>query len=162
MGKFNKIIKAHDVEIKTEALNEHNFIIELSGIGQAAISGLSALVCELPAELSFFIPQQYHKGIIGQGGGHIQTIMQKHEVYIHCANAEELRARGGYRNKEDNTYIQTPVKNQEKLELAKDALMALVLPAVSSIILHVLTFPGPTLHSRDCCHSTTSSSIAPQ
>lgn len=130
-GKFNTISKTAKVDIKTENLNDHSFLIELSGAGHAAVQGAVLLSGELPAEISFFIPQQYHKEIIGVRGSHVQTIMNKFDVYIHCADRDEQVHRGGYFENEDNTYIQCPAKNLPKLALAKAGIMDLVADIVS-------------------------------
>lgn len=37
---------------------------------------------ELPAEISFHVPEAYHKRIIGVGGKNIQRIMKKYGVYV--------------------------------------------------------------------------------
>ena len=42
---------------------------------------------ELPAAISFYIPDRYHKRIIGIGGHHIQSIMRKHSVFVKFSNA---------------------------------------------------------------------------
>jgi hypothetical protein len=106
-------------------------MIELSGTGHAALQGMALLSGELPAEISFYIPQQYHKEVIGVRGSHVQTIMNKFDVYIHCADRDEQIHRGGYFENEDNTYIQCPTKNLTKLDLAKAGIMELIAEVVS-------------------------------
>lgn len=49
--------------------------------------GLSLVEQEMPASISFHVPDQYHKRIIGIGGQHIQRIMKKHSVFVKFSNA---------------------------------------------------------------------------
>jgi KH domain len=49
--------------------------------------GLSLVEQEMPASISFHVPDQYHKRIIGIGGSHIQRIMKKHSVFVKFSNA---------------------------------------------------------------------------
>lgn len=45
-------------------------------------AALDLLLLEFPSSLTFFLPEKYHKRIIGFGGKNIQRIMKKHGVYI--------------------------------------------------------------------------------
>jgi predicted PilT family ATPase len=49
--------------------------------------GLTLVEQEMPASISFHVPDQYHKRIIGIGGQHIQRIMKKHSVFVKFSNA---------------------------------------------------------------------------
>lgn len=69
----------------------------------------------MPAEISFFVPESYHKRIIGVGGKNIQRIMKKYGVYVKFSNAEEYEALGGYYKNEDNVIARTPSKNSMNL-----------------------------------------------
>ena len=118
------------VKIKFETFNEHNFLIDISSNDLGALQGLSLLQEELPAEISFHVPETYHKRIIGVGGKSIQRIMKKWGVYVKFSNAEEFAALGGYLDNEDNVIARTPAKNAMNLENLKQAVTELVNPKV--------------------------------
>ena len=81
---------------------------------------------ELPAEISFYVPEAYHKRIIGVGGKNIQRIMKKHGVYVKFSNAEEHALMGGYFENQDNVIARTPSKNAANLENLKGEVTELV------------------------------------
>ena len=87
-GKINKIMGHSNVQIMFDNFGEYNFNIEV--IAQAYDSlkqGLTLVEQEMPASISFHVPDQYHKRIIGIGGQHIQRIMKKHSVFVKFSNA---------------------------------------------------------------------------
>ncbi|KDN50826.1 hypothetical protein K437DRAFT_60175 [Tilletiaria anomala UBC 951] len=128
-GKINKIMKQCNARIKFETFNEYNFLIDVSGNDRtSALQGLSFLQEELPAEISFHVPEAYHKRIIGVGGKNIQRIMKKYGVYVKFSNAEEFAALGGYFDNEDNVVARTPAKNAINLEHLKQSVMEMVSP----------------------------------
>lgn len=131
-GKINKIMQTSNVKIKFETFNDHNFLIDISSNDGGALQGLSLLQEELPAEISFHVPETYHKRIIGVGGKSIQRIMKKWGVYVKFSNAEEFAALGGYLDNEDNVVARTPAKNAINLENLKAAVMEMVNPKVLS------------------------------
>ena len=118
------------VKIKFETFNEHNFLIDISSDDRGALQGLRLLQEELPAEISFHVPETYHKRIIGVGGKSIQRIMKKWGVYVKFSNAEEFATLGGYLDNEDNVIARTPAKNAIYLENLKQAVTELVNPKV--------------------------------
>ncbi|KAG8776657.1 hypothetical protein FRC16_004430, partial [Serendipita sp. 398] len=81
-GKINKIMQLSNVVIKFETLNDFNFIISVQGNDSTALPGLGFLKEELPAEISFHVPEVYHKRIIGVGGKSIQKIMKKYGTFV--------------------------------------------------------------------------------
>jgi hypothetical protein len=115
-----------NVKIKFETFNDHNFLIDIAGTDNAVIQGLTLLQEELPAEISFHVPEAYHKRIIGVGGRSIQRIMKKYGVYVKFSNAEEFASLGGYNDNEDNVIARTPAKNAMNLENLKLSVMELV------------------------------------
>ncbi len=119
-----------NVKIKFETFNDHNFLIDISGPDGSVMQGLSLLQEELPAEISFHVPEAYHKRIIGVGGRSIQRIMKKYGVYVKFSNAEEFAALGGYGDNDDNVVARTPGKNAINLENLKQSVMELVNPKV--------------------------------
>ncbi|KAI8987276.1 hypothetical protein BDF20DRAFT_849164 [Mycotypha africana] len=139
-GKVNKIMKTSGAKIKFVPFSEYNFIIEVeSNNFNKALDGLTLLHEELPAEISFFVPEMYHKRIIGVGGKNIQRIMKKYGVYVKFSNAEEFAALGGYYDNEDNVVARTPMKNQINLENLKHAVMDLINPKDRDCVEQVLT-----------------------
>ncbi|KAL5039169.1 hypothetical protein RTP6_006368 [Batrachochytrium dendrobatidis] len=117
-GKVNKIIKAANCRIVfQDNYNDYNMLIDLySPVPSRAYMGLKMLQDELPAEVSFYIPEMYHKRIIGVGGKNIQKIMKKYGVYVKFSSAEEYSALGGHYEIEDNVIARTPAKNGESLK----------------------------------------------
>ncbi|KAF8523068.1 cytoplasmic protein [Hysterangium stoloniferum] len=140
-GKINKIMQMTGVKIKFETLNEHNFIIDLIGSDGVALHGLTMLQEELPAEISFHVPEAYHKRIIGVGGRSIQRIMKKYGVYVKFSNAEEFAALGGYADNEDNVVARTPAKNAMNLENLKQSVLELVNPKDKDYIHETVLIP---------------------
>ncbi|KAI8929181.1 hypothetical protein BC831DRAFT_445007 [Entophlyctis helioformis] len=117
-GKINKIIKTANCRIIfQDNYNDYNMLIDLySPTPSRALDGLQMLEDELPAEISFHIPEAYHKRIIGVGGKNIQKIMKKFGVYVKFSSTEEYAALGGYYENEDNVIARTPAKNGENLK----------------------------------------------
>lgn len=138
-GKINKIMKTSGAKIKFVPFSEYNFIIEVeSNNFNKALDGLSLLQEELPAEISFYVPEVYHKRIIGVGGKNIQRIMKKYGVYVKFSNAEEFAALGGYYDNEDNVVARTPMKNQVNLDNLRHAVMDLINPKDRDCVEQVL------------------------
>jgi hypothetical protein len=156
-GKINKIMQTTNVKIKFETFNEHNFVIDIAGGDVAALNGLALLQEELPAEISFHVPESYHKRIIGVGGRSIQRIMKKYGVYVKFSNAEEFAALGGYGDNEDNVIARTPAKNTINLEHLKQSVMELVHPKVCPVRSCITprqlnNHAGQGLHERNGFH----------
>ncbi|CEP09750.1 hypothetical protein [Parasitella parasitica] len=119
-GKINKIMKTYAVTIRFSVSNEYNSrIIVESTDHNKALEGLAMLQDELPAETSFYVPEIYHRRIIGVAGKNIQKVMKKYGVYVKFSGAEEFASLGGYFENEDNVVARTPMKNQMNLEHLK-------------------------------------------
>ncbi|KAG0697160.1 cytoplasmic protein [Suillus ampliporus] len=140
-GKINKIMQTTNVKIKFETFNDHNFLIDVSGNDASVLTGLTLLQEELPAEISFHVPEAYHKRIIGIGGRNIQRIMKKYGVYVKFSNAEEFAALGGYNDNEDNVVARTPSKNAINLENLKQSVMEIVNPKDKDYVNETLSIP---------------------
>jgi hypothetical protein len=104
--------------------------------------GLTLVEQEMPASISFHVPDQYHKRIIGIGGQHIQRIMKKHSVFVKFSNAMD---RGGMGREDDdikvdNVICRTPARNAQNLDAVKNEILEMVDRAVSilMVILDVL------------------------
>lgn len=128
-GKINKIMK-QGVRIKFETFNDYNFLIDISSNDRGgALQGLNLLLEELPAEVSFHIPENYHKRIIGVGGKNIQRTMKKYGVYVKFYSKQDLDLETyPFLDCEDNVIARTPAKNSANLENLKMAVMELVNP----------------------------------
>jgi len=141
-GKINRIMKATGAKIKFDPCNEYNFYVDLSStIAVKAVEALALLQEELPAEISFYVPETYHKRIIGVGGKNIQRIMKKFGVYVKFSNSEEFANLGGYFDNLDNVVARTPSKNALNLDNLKHAVMELVNPKDKDFVHHALTIP---------------------
>jgi hypothetical protein len=127
--------------IKFETFNDYNFLIDLAGSDTGALQGLSMLQEELPAEMSFHVPEIYHKRIIGVGGKNIQRIMKKYGVYVKFSNAEEFASLGGYLDNEDNVVARTPAKNSASLDHLKQAVMEMVIPKDKDFVIETVSIP---------------------
>ncbi|KAI9249018.1 hypothetical protein BY458DRAFT_525999 [Sporodiniella umbellata] len=151
-GKINKIMKTSGVKIRFEPLlNDYNFLIEVEGSSfMKALDGLTLLQEELPAEVSFYVPESYHKRIIGVGGKNIQRIMKKYGVFVKFSNMEEFSSLGGYYDNDDNVVARTPMKNQINLDNLRHSVMELVQPQDRSWT--VTKFKIPFVLHRDLIH----------
>ncbi|KAF9091638.1 hypothetical protein BGX29_010859, partial [Mortierella sp. GBA35] len=141
-GKINRIMKATGAKIKFDPCNDYNFYVDLSStIAVKAVEALALLQEELPAEISFYVPETYHKRIIGVGGKNIQRIMKKYGVYVKFSNSEEFANLGGYFDNLDNVVARTPSKNSMNLDNLKHAVMELVSPKDKDFVHHSLSIP---------------------
>lgn len=87
-GKINKIMSHCNVQIVFDNFGEYNFNIDVLAHNYTSMKeGLTLVEQEMPASISFHVPDQYHKRIIGIGGQHIQRIMKKHSVFVKFSNA---------------------------------------------------------------------------
>ncbi|EDU48182.1 KH domain containing protein [Pyrenophora tritici-repentis Pt-1C-BFP] len=121
-GKINKIMSHSSVQIVFDGFNEYNFYIVVRGAQyEATKNGLDLVEQEMPASISFHVPDQYHKRIIGIGGQHIQRIMKKYSVFVKFSNAMD---RGGFGKEEDdikvdNVICRTPARNAQNRRLGQ-------------------------------------------
>lgn len=137
-GKINKIMGQAGIQIVFDAFNEYNFFIDVvsNNFEQAAL-GLHLVEHELPASVSFHVPDSYHKRIIGVGGQHIQRIMKKYSVFVKFSNAMERGSAGRMESddsKVDNVVCRTPARNAKNLELVKTEIMKMVQQADAEIV----------------------------
>ncbi|KAE9968947.1 hypothetical protein BLS_005302 [Venturia inaequalis] len=128
-GKINKIMSHSNVQIVFDGFNEYNFYIDIRGQHyDATRNGLELVEQEMPASISFHVPDQYHKRIIGIGGQHIQRIMKRYSVFVKFSNAMDRGAHGRDDDdiKVDNVICRTPTRNAQNLELVKQEIMDMV------------------------------------
>ena len=122
-------IDTGNVQIIFDGFNEYNFYIDVCGAQyDATKNGLDLVEQEMPASISFHVPDQYHKRIIGIGGQHIQRIMKKYSVFVKFSNAMD---RGGIGKEDDdikvdNVICRTPARNAQSLDLVKQEIMDMV------------------------------------
>ncbi len=118
-----------NVQIIFDGFNEYNFYIDVCGAQyEATKNGLDLVEQEMPASISFHVPDQYHKRIIGIGGQHIQRIMKKYSVFVKFSNAMD---RGGVGKEDDdikvdNVICRTPARNAQSLDMVKQEIMDMV------------------------------------
>jgi hypothetical protein len=128
-GKINKIMGQSNVQIIFDGFNEFNFNIDVMAASFDSMKqGLTLVEQEMPASISFHVPDQYHKRIIGIGGQHIQRIMKKHSVFVKFSNALD---RGGMGredddSKVDNVICRTPARNAQNLDAVKNEILEMV------------------------------------
>ncbi|KAK9468261.1 hypothetical protein V1512DRAFT_269993 [Lipomyces arxii] len=116
-GKINRIMNTAHVWVKFEPFNEYNFFVDLVASNYAsALFGLQLFEEELPAELSFFIPESYHRSIIGSGGHQIQMLMRKYNVFVKFSNSYDQSSDLGAASTIDNVVVRCPAKNAENLK----------------------------------------------
>ncbi|KAL7317550.1 hypothetical protein PS15m_003891 [Mucor circinelloides] len=126
-GKINKIMKSCDADIQFQAFNDYNFIITIESEDFfKAKDGLDSLQNELPAEISFFVPEICHRRIIGVAGKNIQRVMKQYGVYVKFSSNDELATFGGYFENEHNVIARTPEKNLHSLLKLKSAVMEFI------------------------------------
>ncbi|KAI8075266.1 hypothetical protein BC940DRAFT_287883 [Gongronella butleri] len=127
-GKMNKVMKETGTLIKfVSSYSELNCLVVLSSTEMdKAFDGLAMLVDELPEERSFFVPDIYHRRIIGVGGANIQAIMKKHGVYVKFAGTDEFNQLGGYFQNDHNVLARTPHKRKASLDALFDEIMSMI------------------------------------
>ena len=115
----------------------------------------------MPASISFHVPDQYHKRIIGIGGQHIQRIMKKYSVFVKFSNAMD---RGGVGRDEDdvkidNVICRTPARNAQSLDSVKQEIMDMVEKVVCILFtrrdLCLPVLKGRRICRRDCHNQPT-------
>lgn len=112
-----------------DGFNEYNFNIDVVAHSYDSMkAGLSLVEQEMPASISFHVPDQYHKRIIGIGGQHIQRIMKKHSVFVKFSNAMERGSMGREDDdiKVDNVVCRTPARNAQNLDAVKNEILEMV------------------------------------
>ena len=131
-GKLNKIMKSSNSTIKFIDFTDYNFTVDIEADALANIrKAYEELAEEFPAELYWYVPEEYHKRIIGVQGKTIQRIMKHYSVYVKFFNALEFAAAGGDAHTEDNVLARTPAKNAQALEDCKKAVLEMVFQNVS-------------------------------
>jgi KH domain len=126
-GKINKIMKSANCTIGLDGFTEYNFVIDIMAPTLPEMKeGFDQLLEEFPAELYWYVPEEYHKRIIGVQGKTIQRIMKHYSVYVKFFNALEFASAGGDSKSCDNVIARTPAKNRAALLDCKKAVLEMV------------------------------------
>lgn len=123
-GKILKIMTATNTSIWFETLHDYNFRVLLACRDpKSAGAALAMLEEELPEEAELFIPEPYHKQIIGAGGQRIQSLMRRYNVYIkfEASNEQVSNAFGNLQT--DNVLLRCPRKHSRNLRAAVQDLL---------------------------------------
>lgn len=126
-GKLTRIMELSGCLIKIEMNegDENMFLNVISDSYEDFQKGFTCFIDELPAESAFFIPEVYHRPVIGAGGSVIQTTMKKHNVFIQFSNSFALPQNNITHVRYDNVIIRCPYKNINGIEMAKNELRQL-------------------------------------
>lgn len=126
-GKVTRIMETVPCLIKLEKLEEDdNLFLTLIADGLEAFSNTFAMVInELPAEESFFVPEVYHRPVIGAGGSIIQATMKRYNVFVRFSNSFFLPQNDLSHARYDNVIIRCPFKNVSTISDAKKELNSL-------------------------------------
>lgn len=134
-GKINKIMNqlSNPSDVRFIPYSEYNFYADLIVYKQNSMAlndlmkGIELLELELPAELKMYIPEVFHKSIIGNGGSIIQSIMKKYNVFIKFTTNTLKQDKINYTfHRQCNVLIKCPKKNGKNIALAKQELEGLV------------------------------------
>ena len=133
-GKLTRIIDdvKSVIELSNNSRTSHNnndetmSLTVISGTFNDFYDSFIRIVNELPAEESFFIPEVYHRPIIGAGGTIVQTIMRKHNVFIQFSNSFSLPQNNLGITRYHNVIIRCPTKNETNIIFAKEEVLKLV------------------------------------
>lgn len=133
-GKLTRVIDdvKSVIELSNNSRTSHNNNDEtmnltvISGTFNDFYDSFIRIVNELPAEESFFIPEVYHRPIIGAGGTIVQTIMRKHNVFIQFSNSFSLPQNNLGITRYHNVIIRCPTKNETNIKFAKEEVLKLV------------------------------------
>ncbi|CCH58638.1 hypothetical protein TBLA_0A08490 [Henningerozyma blattae CBS 6284] len=120
-GKLTRIMELSSCLLSLEMNegDENMFLNVISDSFEDFQKGFHCFTDELPSEDSFFIPEVYHRPVIGAGGSVIQTTMKKHNVFIQFSNSFFLPQNEFSHIRYDNVIIRCPHKNVMGIEMAK-------------------------------------------
>lgn len=148
-GKLLKVLNQMDDAsrciIEYEANTQHTFNLVLAvwkgpDVIGLLLKGIDLLQLELPAELTFNIPEVFHKLIIGNGGAIIQSIMKKHNVFIKFSSSPRDTVHAPQPGvhysltRAPNVLIKCPRKNARHINLVKLEIDELVYQCVNGTL----------------------------
>lgn len=127
-GKISKITNGSHSFINFHPLNEYSMLVELrTDDFNDFFHAYSQLQDELPSEVKFYIPESFHRQIIGTGGSLIQSIMRKYNVFVKFSNTYDLKNNAKSLVRYDNVIIRCPSKNASNIPLVKNELNGLLI-----------------------------------
>lgn len=128
-GKISKIMNNFKTStINFEPLNEYSLLVDLKSIDfNEFLNSYEQLQNEFPSEIRFYIPEAFHRQIIGTGGSLIQSIMRKYNVFIKFSNSYDLKNNFKSPIRFDNVIIRCPSKNSSNIPLVKNELNSLLI-----------------------------------
>jgi hypothetical protein len=128
-GKISKITNGSKcTTISFLPLNEYSLLIELEAEEfDEFLASFSHLQNELPSEIKFYIPESFHRQIIGSGGSLIQSIMRKYNVFVKFSNSYDFKNNAKSLVRYDNVIIRCPYKNSSNIPLVKNELNSLLI-----------------------------------
>lgn len=126
-GKLTKIIaKSHNaITFTLGDVGKQSFPLSISLADMSQFNLLSSALLlleqELPAQVEFNVPEVYHKSIIGNGGGLIQSILKRLNVFIKFSTLPlpDRKSRHYTFHRENNVLVKCPHKNGQNIAQAK-------------------------------------------
>lgn len=120
-GKVTRIMESVPCLIKLEKLEDDDnlFLILIADSLEEFSDTFAMVINELPAEESFFVPEVYHRPVIGAGGSIIQAIMKRYNVFVRFSNTFFLPQSDLSHTRYDNVIIRCPFKNVSTISEAK-------------------------------------------
>ncbi|QID86574.1 hypothetical protein GRS66_009208 [Saccharomyces pastorianus] len=127
-GKLTRIMElsACLIQLEMEEEDDNLYLNLVSDCFSDFTKSFKDVMNEFPAEESFFIPEVYHRPIIGTGGSLIQATMRKHNVFIQFSNSFNFPQNKISMVRYDNVIIRCPRKNKANICLAKRELKDIV------------------------------------
>lgn len=126
-GKINAIRKNVGVIVEFHTFSDRSFYIDIIAENlEQAMHCLSMLEDEFPREITFYIPEEYHRRMIGIRGNTIQSVMRQYGVFVKFSNTSALMAPGHQNYPDDNVLVRCPAKNAANLIELKETLMNMV------------------------------------
>lgn len=127
-GKLTRIMElsACLIQLEMEEEDDNLYLNLVSDSFSDFAKSFKDVMNEFPAEESFFIPEVYHRPIIGTGGSLIQATMRKHNVFIQFSNSFNFPQNRISMVRYDNVIIRCPRKNKANICLAKRELKDIV------------------------------------
>ncbi|KAG5362824.1 KH domain-containing protein [Yarrowia sp. B02] len=123
-GKINRIMDSSKCFIKLSPFHEYNFFLDIVGDDSGKVlTGVQLLEEEFPSETQFYIPETYHKQVIGSGGHLIQTLMRKYNVFIKFTNGYDRAPNGYSHHRFDNVLVRCPSKNSANIAPTKNDIL---------------------------------------
>ncbi|KAG5438436.1 hypothetical protein PCANB_002925 [Pneumocystis canis] len=123
-GKINAIRKHVGVIVELHTFSSRSFCIDIIAENlEQAMQCLSMLEDEFPTEITFYIPEEYHRRMIGIRGNTIQSVMRQYGVFVKFSSTTNFATPGHHNYLDDNVLVRCPAKNAANLIELKETLM---------------------------------------